>query len=337
MEAMAIAAAVVITRPSAPLEILTDSKAAVHMMDRVAAPTPSRKLNNSPDAFLWLHLRAWMQARSAPVTVCWIKGHSGEAGNEKADRLAASAHGDPAVIRWTTQMPPPRDAPFWIMHDGRVIPRRPRRLVREQDEAVTSDRLMEQANTVPDRPRQSPVEVKHILHVLRWTALPTGETRRRKGWNITSFRDSHIRAFGYKLLTGFLPTLARQRAWYPDVYDRPELYQCAKCGDPRETQDHLYECADHAATEECFRERHRTLQQGEGAGIDPGLLSPWQSLGRLQGRDPTAPTRHKEEDNSGSDTRAAPGLPRDVVPRHLASAVRADHCAGAEPGITPRR
>jgi ribonuclease HI/exonuclease III len=284
MEAMAIAAAVAITPPSTPLEILTDSLAAAHMMNHVAAPAPSRELNNSPDAFLWLHLRVWMQARSAPVTVVWIKGHSGVAGNEKADQLATSAHDLPAVTRWTTQMPPPGDAPFWIMHDGRVIPRRPRRLLREQDEAITSDRLVEQVNSVPGRPRQSPSEVKHILRVLRWTTLPTGETQKKKGWNITSPRDSYIRSFGYKQLMGFLPTLARQRAWYPDVYNRQELYQCAKCRQPEETQDHLYECADHAATEECFGERHRTIQQGEHTWIDPAPLSPWRSLGLLQGR-----------------------------------------------------
>jgi len=214
----------------------------------------------------------------------WVQGHSSVTGNGKADQLAASAHDDPTVIRWTTQMPPPCGAPFWILHDRRVIPRRPRRLLREQDEAITSDRLVEQVNSVPGRLRQSPSEVKHILRVLRWTTLPTGVTQKRKGWNITGPHDSYVRSFGYKLLMGFLPTLARQRAWYPDVSNRPELDQCAKCGQLWETQEHLYECADHAATEECFRERFRTLQQGEDTRIDPEPLGPWRSLGLLQGR-----------------------------------------------------
>ena len=57
MEAMAI------TPRSTPPEIHTDSMAAVQMMCHVAAPAPSRELNNSPDAFLWLHIRQWMQSR----------------------------------------------------------------------------------------------------------------------------------------------------------------------------------------------------------------------------------------------------------------------------------
>jgi len=48
----------------------------------------------------------------------------------------------------------------------------------------------------------------------------------------------------------------------------------------------IFDCADHAATHECFRERHRTLQQGSDTWIDTGALRPWTSLGWLckQGR-----------------------------------------------------
>ena len=52
MEAMTIAAAVAVTPSSTPLDIHTDSMAALNMMCHVAAPAPSRELNNSPDAFL---------------------------------------------------------------------------------------------------------------------------------------------------------------------------------------------------------------------------------------------------------------------------------------------
>ena len=73
MEIMAIMAATAITPSSVPLEIRTDSQAAAHMMDHVTAPTATRELTNSPDAFLWLHLRSWMQSREAPVTTVWVR------------------------------------------------------------------------------------------------------------------------------------------------------------------------------------------------------------------------------------------------------------------------
>ena len=152
---MAIIAAITIAPPTAALEIHTDSRAAIHMMRHVMAPVASRELYNSPDAFLWLHLREWMQSRDAPVSVLWVHGHSGVVGNEETDRLATSAHGDRSVALWTTQMPLPSKTPFWIMHNGRAIPRRPRRFLREQDGKITADLLVKQVNAVPDRPTQT--------------------------------------------------------------------------------------------------------------------------------------------------------------------------------------
>src|SRR5690349_14889417 len=114
-------------------------------------------------------------------------------------------------------MPPPAEAPFWILHGGGVVPRRPRRLLREQDETITSDQLTAHINAVPNRPTQTPTDVKLILQTLQWTILPDGETQKRKRWKpITNNLDANTRAFGYK---GFLPTMARKRYWwYPGVF-----------------------------------------------------------------------------------------------------------------------
>src|SRR5262249_40354895 len=111
-----------------------------------------------------------------------------------------------------------------------------------------------------------------------------GRTQMKKCWNITNLRDCNIRAFGYKLLMGFLPTLERQRAWYPEVYNRQQLYQCAKCEEPNETPVHIYTCADSSQVEQCFRDRYRALQLQATTPMDPLVSQPWQHLGSLQGR-----------------------------------------------------
>jgi hypothetical protein len=181
-------------------------------------------------------------------------------------------------------MPPPPEAPHWILYDGRVIPRRARRLLREQDEAITDEQLIKQINAVPDRPVQTPREVKLTLNILRWTSIPGGGTQKEKCWNITNARDAHIRAFGFKLSMGFLPTLARQRAWYPDVYNRPELVKCAKCGHTPETQEHIFDCADHEAVKECFKARFSAFESDCGTNTNADPITPWRWLGVLQGR-----------------------------------------------------
>ena len=284
VEAMAIAVAIIIAPSDAPLTIYSDSQAAVNMMKHIEAPTVTKELAKSPEAFLWLHIRRWTRDRVAPVTVKWVQGHSGVEGNERADRLAASAHDDTAVMRWTTRMPPPSDTPYWLLYKGRVIPRRARRLIREQDEAITANQLVKQVNAVPNRPTQSAQDVKNILRALQWTTLPSGEIKKRKCWNITNNQDSCKRSYGYKLLFFFLATLFREWSWYPWVYDRPELRRCAKCGEQQETQEHIFACADHAAAEECFRAKYLMIQPKEEERIDVDTIQPWNWLGCLQGR-----------------------------------------------------
>jgi ribonuclease HI/exonuclease III len=283
METMAIITAVVITPPPTPLVIHTDSQAAMSMVRHAMAPVASRELYKSPDAFLWLHFRSWLQRRQAPTTVTWVRGHSGDAGNEMADRLAASAHDDPSVILWTTQMPPPPGTPFWTLHGKRVISRSARRLCREQDQAITAERLVYQINEVSDRPLQTQKTVGYILHALRGTIDREGKTRMKKCWNITNPRDGTLRAFGYKLLMGFLPTLERQQSWYPQVYNRQELVECAKCKHPIETIGHIFVCADHSQVERYFRDSFWALQPQTAAQIGLRWLQPWSYLGSLQG------------------------------------------------------
>ena len=193
-------------------------------------------------------------------------------------------------------MPPPPGTAFWPLyttqHTRRVPPRRFRRLFRQQDEEVTKGQLANQVNAVPDRPIQSQAMVELILQTLQWTVQPGRLIQMKKCWNVTNSRDAHVRAFAYKQLMGFLPTLERQHAWYPHVYNRAALIRCAKCGHTPETQEHVYVCADHAEVERHFRDSYMTLYSLTQPDKEPTPLSPrdafqlrpWASLGWLQGR-----------------------------------------------------
>jgi hypothetical protein len=62
------------------------------------------------------------------------------------------------------------------------------------------------------------------------------------------------------------------------------LFSCAKCNQTDETQEHIYECADHAEVEEVFGAKFQALKPRETSLMDTGTLRPWNSLGWLQGR-----------------------------------------------------
>ena len=83
---------------------------------------------------------------------------------------------------------------------------------------------------------------------------------------------------------GFLPSLARQHAWYPWVYLVSSLYRCAKCGCDQETQEHIFDCADHSAAKEYFGRKYQEFQPENHTLVDPSQLHPWDLLGLLQGR-----------------------------------------------------
>jgi hypothetical protein len=71
---------------------------------------------------------------------------------------------------------------------------------------------------------------------------------------------------------------------HPQVYNRPELFLCAKCKQTTETTEHMFECADCAEIEACFRDRYRSSQPSETEPIDISALGLWDWLGLLQGR-----------------------------------------------------
>jgi hypothetical protein len=142
--------------------------------------------------------------------------------------------------------------------------------------------LVKQINVVHGLPDQKPEDVMHSLKPLLWVTLPGGRIE-KNCWNITNYHDTRFRGFRLKLLLGFLPTLERQQAWYPQVYNRPELFLCAKCKQTT-SPEHMFECADRMEREACFRDRYRPFQPRETEPIDLSALRQWDWLGLLQGR-----------------------------------------------------
>jgi hypothetical protein len=217
-------------------------------------------------------------------------------GNEEADRLAGAAHDDEAAIGWSaTRLPPPPSRRHWLHYGSCVVPWRERRIVREQDEAVTARRLREQLDeaataTTHDAaniaahatPAMRADDARQVLEALQWTVESDGSTTQRRCARKTSKEDAALRSFSVKQLFNLLPTQLRNHRWYPHVETHT---QCPRCRAGDESAAHVVRCADQEALEQAYREAVRELDSAKRiSGWMLAALAPWRDLHWLQGR-----------------------------------------------------
>jgi len=236
---MAIIYAIVITPPNAHLKIVSDSRAALAELELAQRPILPNSLIKSPNAYLWLHARKWIQYRRHPVYGRWTKGHAGTMENEKADELAATAYHDESAKDWTLDIPPPDSHPYWLQCKSRIIPWHARRIIRSQDENLTAISLAQQVNAIPGRTPQTLKQIDIILEVIGWTIGRDGSTIKNLCARTTNSQDLYIRSFAVKQLFDLLPTMERQNAWYPDIY---KTSACSKCNYVPENIEHIITC-----------------------------------------------------------------------------------------------
>ena len=243
------------------------------------------------DSRIWGAVREIWLMRTGATALRHVRGHSGDPGNERADAeanrgrataveawnlegLEAPDHQyDLQVMGWTMHLPVARmlkdvvgreHRRTWEEHVarrqpalvgvGEIRPRldtevRPEERMEEQDrqvgdpgEAAADSRTSGAAEeAAADRAAIKAVEPEY-----------KGMNRPRTG-----DRQTHLEAFGVKLLSGMLPTMVRQYAWGYAAYPDP---LCRRCGLEPETQMHVRTCT--RITDEVRRKVTRGFVEG---------------------------------------------------------------------------
>ena len=111
-ELMAILMAVTHHPPNGDLHIMSDSRYAIDGLTKNNRKWERRNWMDTAHGTLFECITAWMRWRDGRTTLTWVKGHSGIAGNEGADKLAGEGArnpvGDPA---FRLSFPPGHTAP----------------------------------------------------------------------------------------------------------------------------------------------------------------------------------------------------------------------------------
>ena len=213
---------------NAPLRIHSDSQAALAIAHRCPRMSVRAALKQ-PDNVLRAVLHTVLDQRSAPTEFAWVRGHAGDAMNERADRLANQARADspallpPVVITGHNQ--------FFLAHRGSPIPIYGRWFLKHLSRHANDLVFLgcRQGVVLTSLP---PAELAVTIAALK--SVDPSESRL-----FTSQGNSCFRAFRYKFLMGLSPTALRMAIWRPDLYRSPD---CPRCLQGPETLSHILVC-----------------------------------------------------------------------------------------------
>jgi hypothetical protein len=154
--------------------------------------------------------------------------------------------------------------------EGRILMERTRKLIKRQDEMLTREALLRQADGVPGAPELNEDQLLTLVEALFWGIGREEKPIKKNARRQTNRRDQGVRGLGLELLLfGCPPAMDRQTAWYPDVYKPVSAWTCPMYPSgaamvEMETVVHLIECGWHRAGDVAWQEEmSRLVKEGE--------------------------------------------------------------------------
>lgn len=199
------------------------------LVENRSKATP-RQIHRSTFATWWEAVYEAYVKQGRKVKVRWIRGHSGEDGNEAADRWANNAHQLPTEP-WTL------DSQYWEKKGAQCWMR---------DTLIEDDlrKVLKLQSVVRNHYAWTKLQ-RTQRHIGEWKEIDWKSTMavvhdgNLTGGRFTSQGDCQRRAHRIKKLHGMLPTLDYMRRWKPNLYPSDI---CRRCNRTTETLDHLWDC-----------------------------------------------------------------------------------------------
>ncbi|GJJ74732.1 hypothetical protein EMPS_07090 [Entomortierella parvispora] len=232
-ELMGLLAAIVSMPPGQDILVRLDNEGVVTSYQDLVVDrhtTLPRKRQRATHAGLWAVLASVVAEREGRTEVEWVRGHSGDQGNETADAIATKAV-EQDTTPWQADLSTQDDITFIASCHGQQLESDFRQFLKQQTTIrrhqtwTAQNRVKRAISDLDDVEWRSALSIIHAKRPVHTFFSSRGDTTRR---------TQHI-----KKLHGMLPTLTVMQARYPDMY---EDALCCRCGDAQEDNNHVWTC-----------------------------------------------------------------------------------------------
>jgi ribonuclease HI len=213
--------------------IYIDNEAVVQQFERLVEnreTATARKRLRSPYAVWWAVIARAFEHQGRRIQVEWVKGHSGNPGNDMADIAAKEAHSKDA---WSLDLSKHTDMKCHALFKGQLVEDDLRQVLKKQSTARVHQRWANQGRTQAWIKKWEEVEWRSTIAIVHSRKSPRSL--------FTSTADCAKRAHRIKKLHGSLPTGTYMHQWRPDLY---EDSWCRICEAVKEDTTHVWRCPD---------------------------------------------------------------------------------------------
>jgi hypothetical protein len=221
--------AIILVPENKEIVINTDSRASISIMKNLLENKNNKSTNNSSLKYLLEWFRYWLKNNNKEIEFKWVKGHSNNKENNYVDHLANRSHNE-SEFEWSLKLGPPPHQNYWITHNDSIVPIMTKKIFKTQDNKFMVNNFIEQINKkIGEEKNKLSKKILNINLKAINSNIDENFKLTKTRWNKTMPKESNIRSFSIKCITGWLPVMKREVNWYPQAYPERYMNTCPLC------------------------------------------------------------------------------------------------------------
>ena len=215
--------AIILIPKNKKIIINTDSRASISIMKNLLENKNNKSTNNSSLKYLLEWFKYWLKSNNKEIEFKWVKGHNNNKENNYVDHLANRSHNE-SEFEWSLKLGPPPHQNYWITYNNNIIPITTKKIFKAQDNKFMVNNFIEQINKKIEEEKKLNKKILDINLKAINSNIDENFKLTKTKWNKTTPKESNIRSFSIKCITGWLPVMEREVNWYPQGLPR-KIYE----------------------------------------------------------------------------------------------------------------